>query len=547
MSKTYYIFDSDALKNFHKRIFFSITIFLFVFVVALYRIMDVMILDKKLHKFYKVQELVERGNIYDRNGYLLSSTIESYSLSANRLNIKNKKYLSKKLSSILSLSENEIFNNLNDEKKYFIKRNISPKEYQKIIDLGEVELIVEKEKKRFYPFSNASSHVVGYTDSDGIGLSGIERGLESILKQGKDVHLSIDINLQQAVRNELIETINKFSAIAGNVIVIDILNREIIAMNSYPDFDPNNRSTFNEQNLFNRAIEANYEMGSMFKMLTIAMGIDKEIINSSMTFDVTKNIRGIKDFHPHKGELTITGCMVKSSNICTAKIASKIGKTNQKDFFKKIGFNDKISFAIKEAAKPLGNKNNWGELETMTIGFGHGFAITPLHLANAYVTMVHKGLNAQPKIIKNRINEEKNIFIKNQTSKYIIDLLRAVILETEYTGPRVKIPGYEIGGKTGTTELLDENGKYLKDENLTSFVAVFPTSKPRYVVLAMVENPKKIKEENYSITGATVAAPLVKNIISRMIEIIGIPPNNKNEILKADTSKDYKIASNAVF
>jgi len=271
------------------------------------------------------------------------------------------------------------------------------------------------------------------------------------------------------------------------------------------------------------------------------------IQSEKLTKDVTKNIRGIKDFHPHKGELTITGCMVKSSNICTAKIASKIGKTNQKDFFKKIGFNDKISFAIKEAAKPLGNKNNWGELETMTIGFGHGFAITPLHLANAYVTMVHKGLNAQPKIIKNRINEEKNIFIKNQTSKYIIDLLRAVILETEYTGPRVKIPGYEIGGKTGTTELLDENGKYLKDENLTSFVAVFPTSKPRYVVLAMVENPKKIKEENYSITGATVAAPLVKNIISRMIEIIGIPPNNKNEILKADTSKDYKIASNAVF
>ena len=547
MSKRYYIFDSDALKNFHKRIFFSITIFLFVFVIALYRIMDVMIIEKTLHSFSKTNKFIERGNIYDRNGFLLSSTIESYSLSTNRTNIKNKKYLSKKLSSILLLSENEILNNLNNNKKYFIKRNISPTEYQKIIDLGEIELVVEKEKKRFYPYRNAASHVVGYTDSDGMGLSGIERGLENILNQGKDVYLSVDINLQQAVRNELINTIKKFSAIAGNSIVIDILNREIIAMNSYPDFDPNNRSTFTKENLFNRAIEANYEMGSMFKTLTIAMGIDKEIINNSMTFDVSKSIRGIEDFHPYKGKLNITECIVMSSNICTAKIASKIGKKNQKEFFKKIGFNEKINFALKEAAKPLGNQNNWGELETMTIGFGHGFAITPLHLANSYVTMVNSGLNTQPKIIKNKINKEKQIFTKNQTSKYIIDLLRSVVLDTEYTGPRVKIPGYEIGGKTGTTELLDANGKYLKDENLTSFVAVFPTSKPRYVVLAMVENPKKIKEENYSITGATVAAPLVKNIISRIIEIIGIPPNNKSEILKADTSSDYKITNNAVF
>ena len=293
-----------------------------------------------------------------------------------------------------------IFFNQNN-KFVWLKRNISPREHQNIMDLGEIGLKISKEKKRIYPYGNISSHVVGYTDIDGKGLSGIERGLDESLRKGVDVNLSIDINLQQAVRKELKKIIDKFSAESGMAIVIDITNGEIISLNSFPDFNPNNNKTFKKNNLFNRVIQGNYEMGSMFKPLTIAMGIDKEIINSEMTFDVSKPIKGIEDFHPFKGFYGVKDIIVNSSNIGTAKIASMIGKKNQIEFFSKIGFDDKINFEIKEAALPLGNKNNWGNLETMTIGFGYGFAVTPLHLVSAYSSLINDGNKTNPTLLKN--------------------------------------------------------------------------------------------------------------------------------------------------
>ena len=556
MSKKYYIFDSDALVNFHKRIFFSVIIFLFVFLVAFYRIADVMLLEKSINISNDAKKITERGNIYDRNGNLLSNTINSYSLSANPKSLKNKKLVSEKLSLIISRPEEEIFNLLNENKAFvWLKRNISPKEHQAIIDLGEVSLKTEHKKeeeiKRIYPYGNISSHVVGYVDIDGNGLAGIERGLNEILSTGEDVYLSIDVRLQSAFREELIKTIDRFSADSGSIVAIDIITGEIIALNSFPDFDPNNRKTFTENNKLNRIIGGNYEMGSTFKPITVAMGIDEKIINSETSFDVSKPIKKgkitINDFHPHKGSLTIKEIVVNSSNIGAAKIASKIGKRNQINFFKKLGFYEKIKLEIIESAKPYTNPNHWGEIETMTIGYGHGFMVTPLHLVSAYASLINDGKRLNPTFLKDNIVINKTRIIKHETSDYFIKLLRAVVLETEYTGPRVKIEGYEIGGKTGTAELINDSGHYQKDVNLTSFIGVFPTSKPKYIVLAMIENPKKIKEENYNITGASVAAPLVKNIISRMIEILSIPRSNSIEILKADISTEYIKNHNATF
>ena len=556
MSKKYYIFDSDALINFHKRIFFSVIIFLFVFLVAFYRIADVMLLEKSINISNDTKQITERGNIYDRNGNLLSTTINSYSLSVNPKSLKNKNLISEKLSLIISRPNEEIFNLLNEKKTFvWLKRNISPKEHQAIIDLGEVSLKTEHTKeeeiKRIYPHGNISSHVVGYVDIDGNGLAGIERGLNETLSKGKDVYLSIDIRLQSAFREELKKTIDKFSADSGSIVAIDITTGEIIALSSFPDFDPNNRKTFTENNKLNRIIGGNYEMGSTFKPITVAMGIDMNIINSETSFDVSKPIkRGkitINDFNPHNGFFTSKEIVVNSSNIGAAKIANKIGKKNQINFFKKIGFYEKIELEIIESVKPYTNPNHWGEIETMTIGYGHGFMVTPLHLISAYASLINDGKRLNPTFLKDNIEINKTQIIKHETSDYFIKLLRAVVLETEYTGPRVKIEGYEIGGKTGTAELINESGLYQKDMNLTSFIGVFPTSKPKYIVLAMVENPKKIKEENNNITGASVAAPLVKSIISRMIEILSIPRSNSIEILKADISPEYIKNHNATF
>lgn len=542
-SKKFKIFDSDALKNFHKRIFFSIIIFLSCYFTAIFRIADIMIFDIYANESFEIVNTPERGKIYDRNGQLLSTNIKSYSLFANPVEIKNKLQLSKKLSLIVNLKADDIYKKLDTNKHFvYLKRNITPKEHQKIIELGEINLKTHLENKRIYPYQNASSHIVGYVNIDNKGQAGVEWGYEEILNAGNDIYLSIDINLQNAVRQELIKTIDKFSADSGLSIVFDIKKGEILSLNNFPDFNPNNINDSSLEDRLNRALQSNYEMGSVFKPLTVAMGIDKKLIRKEMTFDVSKPIKNkIHDFHPFKGFLTIKEIIVKSSNIGTAKIAKKIGKENQIEFFHKIGFFDPVKINLKEATKPLGNQNNWGSMETMTIGYGHGFAVTPLHLVVAYGSILNQGKKINPKLILNEKDLKITKVINQDTSNYISKLLRAVVTETEYTGPRVKIEGYDIGGKTGTAELLNEFGQYNKDANRTLFIGAFPMSDPKYLVLSIIDNPKKLKEENYSITGATVNAPLVKNIILRMIEIFNIPKKFNGDILNAAITINYKV------
>ena len=556
MNKKFKFFDSDSLKDIHKRLFFSVTIFTLIYFVVFYRIADVMIFNKAIANISKEIQTNQRGNIYDRNNVLLASSIENYSLAVNAKKIQDyhcNYTISKKLETILKIPKEQIQNKLlKDSHFVWIKRNISPREHQQIINLGEIGLRLEKEKnRRIYPLENIMSHVVGYTDIDGEGQSGIEKGLNKKLSQGIDIKLSIDARIQESTHNELIKRIKKFSADSGLSIILNIKTGEILSMISYPDFNPNNKKSFSKVNLFNKALQGNYEMGSTFKPITIAMGLSQKIINSEMTFDVSKPIQQgkytIEDFEPYDGKLDIKGIIVNSSNIGTAKIAKKIGEKNQKSFFKKIGFYDKINIEIDESATPLANKNNWGILETMTIAYGHGFAVTPLHLVRAYATIVNDGYFVNPTFL---INGKKNItedkVIENNTSKKIRELLRAVVTDTDYTGPRVKIKGYEIGAKTGTAELID-SGQYNENANRTAFISIFPSSDPEFLVLAMIENPKKIKEENFSITAATVVAPLVKNIILEMIKIIGIPQLSNKEIIKANLDNNITLKNNVAF
>jgi len=544
-SKKFKIFDSDALKNFHKRIFFSIIIFLCCYFIAIFRIADVMIFDINSKESLEIVSKKDRGKIYDRNGQLLSTNVKSYSLFAKPLKIKNKLQLSKKISSIINIDSNEVYKKLNIEKNFvYLKRNISPKEHQKIIEIGEIGLQTHLENKRIYLYRNNAAHIIGYVDIDNIGQAGIERGYEDILNKGKDIFLSIDINLQNAVRHELVKTIKKFSANSGLAIIMDIKKSEILSINNYPDFDPNNINNSVLEERLNRALQSNYEMGSTFKPITVAMGIDYDLIKKDMLFDVSRPIKNtIHDYHPFDGSLGIKDIIVNSSNIGTAIIAKIIGKKKQVKFFRKIGFYDPVKINLKEATTPLGNKNNWGDIETMTIGYGHGFAVTPLHLAVAYSCLLNEGKKLNPKIILSEEDQEITQVIKKETSDYILTLLRAVVTETEYTGPRVRIEGYDIGGKTGTAELINEFGKYNKNANRTFFIGAFPMSEPRYLILTVIDNPKKIKEENYNITGASVNAPLVKDIILRMIEILNIPKKYNNEILNAAITENYKISN----
>jgi len=543
MANKFVLFDSDSLKNFHKRIFFSILIFIFFFSTAIYRISDLMINTKENSKKEVFVNKDKRGKIYDINGNLLAVSITSHSLAANPLKLKNKTYIAEKLSNILKIDKKIIINKLSSNKKFvWIKRNITPKEHQKIIDIGEINLRIQKEgNKRIYPYQNIISHVVGYVNIDEKGQAGIERSFNSDLKDSKNITLTIDINLQQAVREKLKETINLYRAESGLAVIMDISNGYLLSSVSYPDFNPNKKiSSYDEESLVNRVIQSNYEMGSTFKPLTVAMGFDKDIIKPNMKFDVRKKINGIGDYNKYDGDgfYDVQKVIVESSNIGTAQIATLIGKNNQIEFFKKIGFFDKVDIEILEAAKPLGNKYNWGKVETMTIGYGHGFAITPLHLIKAYGSIANKGIEVNPTLInRTKNNEENKIIVKENTSDYFLHLLRSVVTETKFTGPRVKIDGYNLGGKTGTSLLINEKGGYYKDRDLTSFISVFPVNNPRYIVLTSIEFPKKIEGSEQKTTGAVVNAPLVKDIIIEMIKILNIPKAKSNNILKADIKK----------
>jgi len=539
-----FLFDSDSLKNFHKRIFFSILVFIFFFSSAFYRISYISIssyFDDRSKIISK--QNITRGNIYDRNGLILAATVNSKSLYAEAHLIDNVDLLSNKLEKILNIDKKIIKRKLSSRKPFvYLKRIITPLEHQKIIDIGEIHLKFEKGKKRVYPYENSTSHLVGFVDIDQNGQRGVERFYNDSLLSSKDIILSVDINLQQSIRKNLIETIKYYEGESGLALVLDISNGEILSSVSYPDFNPNNKD-FNENNLINRVIQSNYEMGSTFKPLTAANGFDYDVINSEMIFDIKKNVKGVKDYDTYKenGLYNVEKIVVESSNIGSAQIALKIGKDFQKDFLNKLGFFEKIDIESFEAEKPLANPNNWGSHATTRIGFGHSFSITPLHLVKAYATLANEGYIVNPTFVLNKKAKlDKNILFKKETSDYFLNLLNAVITKTKFTGPRVKIDGYMIGGKTGTSELLNPKGGYFKDRNRTSFIGVFPIKNPRYIVYTAIKYPKKPKNSNQRMTGAVVNAPLVKKIILEMIKILNIPPYQKYNLLKADIKKIYK-------
>ena len=539
-----FLFDSDSLKNFHKRIFFSILVFIFFFSSAFYRISYISIssyFDDRSKIISK--QNITRGNIYDRNGLVLAATVNSKSLYAEAHLIDNVDLLSNKLEKILNIDKKIIKRKLSSRKPFvYLKRIITPLEHQKIIDIGEIHLKFEKMKKRVYPYENSTSHLVGFVDIDQNGQRGVERFYNDSLLSSKDIILSVDINLQQSIRKNLIETIKYYEGESGLALVLDISNGEILSSVSYPDFNPNNKD-FNENNLINRVIQSNYEMGSTFKPLTAANGFDYDVINSEMIFDIKKNVKGVKDYDTYKenGLYNVEKIVVESSNIGSAQIALKIGKDFQKDFLNKLGFFEKIDIESFEAEKPLANPNNWGSHATTRIGFGHSFSITPLHLVKAYATLANEGYIVNPTFVLNKKTKlDKNILFKKETSDYFLNLLNAVITKTKFTGPRVKIDGYMIGGKTGTSELLNPKGGYFKDRNRTSFIGVFPIKNPRYIVYTAIKYPKKPKNSNQRMTGAVVNAPLVKKIILEMIKILNIPPYQKYNLLKADIKKIYK-------
>jgi len=487
-------------------------------------------------------DAVTRRDIVDRNGELLATNIATASVYANPRLISNPVETVQKLKNFFPLlAFKKLLIKLKSKKSFvWIKRFITPIEHQQINDIGIPGLYFEIGERRAYPYTSLFSHVLGSVGLDGYGLSGIERGFDNELRYKKSelkkapLKLSLDLKVQNIVKEELKAAIIKFSARGGVGIVQDPNNGEIISIVSLPDFDPYNISKAQDDQLFNRATLGSYEVGSVFKPFTIAAAIDAEKIQLNDVYDVNNPIHfaryQIKDFYKKDAWLSVPEILMYSSNIGMAQIVLELGKKNQYDYLKSLGFFSTTNIEISEKSRPLYPKfSKWSELSMITIAYGHGISVSPLHVVRAMSSIVNGGKLYPVTILKQKEPANYTQVFKKSTSDVMRKLLRLVV--THGSGRKSEVNGYFVGGKTGTSNKI-VNGKYSNDLRISSFIGAFPIYDPKYVIYVMLDEPKGIKESFGFATGGWTAAPVVSQIIKRMAMLYNIPSQlvNKEKI-----------------
>jgi cell division protein FtsI (penicillin-binding protein 3) len=475
----------------------------------------------------------DRNDIVDRNGLVLATTLATQSLFANPHNISNPEDTALRIvKTFPDLNEKDILKKLKHDASFvWIKRNLTPKEQGAANNLGIPGLYFQPEQKRVYPYRHLLSHVVGFVGIDDAGLSGAEKYFDRQLRDVRDhrdpLRLSIDLRLQNIVAEEVKQGMDRFSAIGATGIVLDLHSGEILAMTSLPDFDPNHLKNTPDEALFNRASLGSYEMGSTFKTFTTAMALDYGIVNLNDGYDASHPIEyanyTIHDEHPKNRWLSIPEIYTYSSNIGTVRMIMDVGRERQQTFLRKLGLMDPIKIELPEVGLPH-YPSDWTQLNSMTISYGHGMSVTPLHLVRAFASIVNGG-TLEPITLLKGGNDDKlqqPRIISEKTSRQMRRLMRMVV---EYgTAKQADVPGYRVGGKTGTAEKISARGGYSKKANLALFISTFPVDDPKYVVLVMVDEPKGNKSTNGFTTAGWIAAPIVCNIISRMAPMFGIRP-----------------------
>ena len=487
-------------------------------------------------------DAVTRRDIVDCNGELLAINIATASVYANPKLILNPAETAKKLKKIFpSLSFKKLLIKLKSNKSFvWIKRFITPLEHQRVNDIGIPAIYFEIGEKRAYPYASLFSHVLGNVGLDGYGLSGIEKTFDNQLRYKQSsfkktpLQLSLDLKVQNIVKEELKISIKKFNARGGVGIVQNPNNGAIIAIVSLPDFDPYNISKARDDQLFNRATLGIYEVGSVFKPFTMAAAIDAKKVQLNDVYDVNNPIHfakyQIKDLYNKDAWLSVPEILMYSSNIGIAQIVLELGKKNQYNYLQSLGFFSTTDIEIPEKSKPLRPAfSKWNELNMITIAYGHGISISPLHVANAMSAIVNGGKFYPVTILKEKEPAAYTQVFKNSTSDIMRKLLRLVVRHG--SGKRADVNGYFVGGKTGTANKI-VNGKYSKNLRVSSFIGAFPIYDPKYIIYVMLDEPKGIKESFGLAYGGWTAAPTVSRIIKRIAMLYNIPSQfiNKEKI-----------------
>ncbi|NBX86431.1 MAG: penicillin-binding protein 2, partial [Proteobacteria bacterium] len=474
------------------------------------------------------REALRRGNIYDRNGVLVAATLRVYSLYADPKRVLDPVEVANKLPTVLKgVSAVHLLGLLTDPNRRFvwIKRRLTPDEAAAVHALGLPGLEFREEFVRVYPHREMAGHLLGAVDVDNNGLAGVERGQDATLRQGEDVHLALDVRLQELLRKRVRDAMEKAGAKAAWGLVMKAPTREIVAMVSLPDFDPNHLGEASAEARFNRAVLASYEMGSTFKLFTLAQGLAEGRITPETKIDCREPIVigrfTIKDYHAKKSILTATEVMRYSSNIGAAKIADMSGPALQKEFMRKLGFLEPVRIGVSEVG-PVRYPSNWGRVQTFTIAFGHGMMVTPVHLVAA-VAALADGQYKVPSVLLGGVASDtvalgkQRQVVDEQTLGQVHELMRDVVLNG--SGRSSQLAGFDIGGKTGTAEKISGRG-YDKGKNIVSFVGVLPVKNPEYVTLVMLDEPQKGFE-----TGGKSAAPAVGAFYRDLTQLAGLKPD----------------------
>ena len=483
-----------------------------------------------------------RPALLDRNGEILAIDVKTVSVYAEPRRIIDKDEAVELLTAVLpDVDAVELRKRIGSRHGFvWVKRTITPKQQQEIFQLGLPGIGFMPDNKRVYPNGPLAAHVLGFANVDNIGIAGMEKyidgqGLADMRSAGfslanaelKPVNLSIDMRATHAVRDELMIGMAKYRAKAAASVIMDVNTGEIIAMTSLPDYDPNNPVDALEPNKINRMTVGTYEMGSTFKAITIAMALESNKVTLNSRLDARDSLRygkfKIGDFHATHRILTVPEVFYHSSNIGTAKMALMVGVSGHQAFLRKMGQLDRLRTELPESASPIIPKN-WGELNTITIAFGQGINVAPLQAVMAVGGLVNGGQLIKPTFLK-RTEEEARKDAPRVVRPEVSESLRYLMrLNAEIGSARkVNINGYYVGGKTGTADKII-HGRYAKDKVFTTFMAIAPADKPKYLFMTLMDEPQGLPEDGGYHTAAMNSGAVTAKIIERVGPLLGIPP-----------------------
>lgn len=524
--------DTLAFAICRQRMLFAILAFLAVYLLISIRIFDLCLTDGiRFHGFDNATDETEiysgnpisRADITDRNGIVVATSLPTVNLYANPKHVRNATDIAEKLSLIFpEIPYDELLKKLLKKNTSFsmIKYNLSPSQQAEVNNLGIPALEFQKSEKRIYPQQNLLSHVLGYTNVDNKGTAGLENALHNRLTESsKPLQLTVDIGIQDTLREQLIDGIKQFKANAASAIVMNVKNGEVIAMVSLPDYDPNLSIPVGSHSLFNFATQGVYEAGSVFKTFNTALALESGKVKVNDKFDATKPVKiqgvTVADYKGENRWLSVGEILIHSSNIGSALMISKVGKEKQRQFMQNLGFDKPLSdFEVLEKGKPLFlSEKQWRDNMMATIAYGYGISVTPLHIVSAFSALINGGIYHYPTIIKSSVPTPAKRIISEQTSDKMRHLLRDVVIYG--SGRKADVAGYQVLGKTGTANKII-NGKYKDKVVITSFLAAFPESDPQYALIVVLDEPKGPENAPYLVTSAWNAAPLGGKIIAQI-------------------------------